>query len=847
MLSGAAAGARNANLLYTLRSLHNAHYRVREDVAAVLLQEDFFEEASRGEFYTMSYLRHRIPFLFQLALHTWTPQQSRQATPTSGRTPLHHAAQHSTGEEENDREGNSRRSDSDCPGNDEAACGNPFATSESHCVREENERSQPSMYPATAEPQPSSSSGRPETSLPSEQLTQLAVLAVHLLCGDRSRVREGPAEASIASCGPVWDAHTVRNFFEEHRWLVQWTSQVLNAPCEWVNNVANRALEDVLVAQPQRPSGSSNPPRLPSAVGAAPATHQRAPPQQSSLKMAASPVQACSPDVTDLMQSSPCSSSTSADLTEPRLPNLSLLSSHHVGTPPLSQYLSPIGCRTPLSQQPTPPSPSSPAGQRTPRPQPLLNVPAHGESSSGSTPTSTTGMPDRSHYINVLSPEAAKSFMTTAELTVELERQCRRIRHAVMLLESLLVAVGMVEPFLYRRPVCSSPMRSWTRRDSRHRGASGISGFNAADDEDKGDNHDLLGGGYADSAARRQCCLCHLTTMEPSASTGPLAATRHVSNVLDANRDSDEPPQEFLVRHAMHAFTHMFLSITAVRQRLQAYSHERRHTPSTATVATAAAAAAARASFSLTPLASNGPCNTLGPFSPFSTTISGAANLTVATVNAAAASSPCQRLRQLEELLIDAVQDNFEVLKKSAIAFVAHHSAITEEAICAIDAEGAVFTLQATMMLAHVFAPEVLATHPPGSPGGMALEWILSYVFAGCNGAEVRHHQQQQRHYDTGASGANSSLDCFSLMNSSHSSTSTAWGANKLEYADALLCLCLSACFTRCQPLMTFIGWVAESKQYNCSRTVAQAVLQYAFALSQTSARLLRTPLPTSS
>ncbi|CAC9461364.1 hypothetical_protein [Leishmania infantum] len=386
--------------------------------------------------------------------------------------------------------------------------------------------------------------------------------------------------------------------------------------------------------------------------------------------MAASPVQACSPDVTDLMQSSPCSSSTSADLTEPRLPNLSLLSSHHVGTPPLSQYLSPIGCRTPLSQQPTPPSPSSPAGQRTPRPQPLLNVPAHGESSSGSTPTSTTGMPDRSHYINMLSPEAAKSFMTTAELTVELERQCRRIRHAVMLLESLLVAVGMVEPFLYRRPVCSSPMRSWTRRDSRHRGASGISGFNAADDEDKGDNHDLLGGGYADSAARRQCCLCHLTTMEPSASTGPLAATRHVSNVLDANRDSEyedeangggagggladgaaaasalaveessEPPKEFLVRHAMHAFTHMFLSITAVRQRLQAYSHERRHTPSTATVATAAAAAAARASFSLTPLASNGPCNTLGPFSPFSTTISGAANLTVATVNAAAASSP---------------------------------------------------------------------------------------------------------------------------------------------------------------------------------------------------------------
>lgn len=102
----------------------------------------------------------------------------------------------------------------------------------------------------------------------------------------------------------------------------------------------------------------------------------------------------------------------------------------------------------------------------------------------------------------MLSPEAATPFMTAAELTVELELPCRRTRHAVMLLESLLVAVGIVEPFLYRRPVDSSPTRPWTRRDGRHRSASGISGFNAADDEDGGGDHDLLGGGYDDSAVR---------------------------------------------------------------------------------------------------------------------------------------------------------------------------------------------------------------------------------------------------------------------------------------------------------------------------------------------------------
>lgn len=229
MLPGTAAGARNADLPYTLRSLHNAHYRVCEDVAAVLLQEDFFEQALRGEFYAMSHLRHRIPLLFQLALHTWTPQQCRKSTPTSGRTPMHHAACHSTEEEEGDREGNSHRSDSDCPGNDELARGDPFATSESQWVREGGECSRASMCPPTAEPQLSSSSERPEGCLPSEQL---AVLAVHLLCGDRSRVREGSTEAYIALCGPVWDAHTVLNFFEEYRWLVQWTSQVLEASCK---------------------------------------------------------------------------------------------------------------------------------------------------------------------------------------------------------------------------------------------------------------------------------------------------------------------------------------------------------------------------------------------------------------------------------------------------------------------------------------------------------------------------------------------------------------------------------------------------------------------------------------
>lgn len=107
---------------------------------------------------------------------------------------------------------------------------------------------------------------------------------------------------------------------------------------------------------------------------------------------------------------------------------------------------------------------------------------------------STTGVPNRSHPLSMFGSEAATSFMTTAELTVELELQCRRIRHAVMLLESL-VAVGMVEPFLYRRPVGSSPTLPWTRRDGRHRSASGISGFNGADDEDEGSNVGLLGGG----------------------------------------------------------------------------------------------------------------------------------------------------------------------------------------------------------------------------------------------------------------------------------------------------------------------------------------------------------------
>lgn len=113
MFSGAAAGARNVDLPYTLRSLHNALYRVPEDMAGVLLQQDVFEEASRDNFCAMSYLRHRIRLLFQLAMHTRTPPQSRKSTPTSWRTLPHHAAWHTTGEEEEgDREGDSRRNDS---------------------------------------------------------------------------------------------------------------------------------------------------------------------------------------------------------------------------------------------------------------------------------------------------------------------------------------------------------------------------------------------------------------------------------------------------------------------------------------------------------------------------------------------------------------------------------------------------------------------------------------------------------------------------------------------------------------------------------------------------------------
>ncbi|KAK7193990.1 hypothetical protein NESM_000311200 [Novymonas esmeraldas] len=977
MFSSNTFGTRSADLRSTLLALHSAHYQVDEDVTAVLLHADFRGEALRGEYYATNYLRHRLPLLFQLALYSWQPRDGRQkpAATEHAQQPSHTASGHSPIHDGDGRDTHLRSLAEE--GTSPATA--PSTGSSGTTTTTSISNTSSSTSASSARDASVAVSGAEQAATQE----QLALLAVQVLCGDRSRVREGSSEASTASCGPVWDAHTVRCFFAEHRRLVRWTRRVLSAAWDWVECVVTNAVEDQLIAPPPPAAVPRSP--LRDAAAAAP-THRvptsahtaTAPPRpqrpQQRTATATAAAAAAPPvihvDVSDSVVS--CASSTSA------------------GADPLRSC------------------------------QSMRRTPTRSGSSGAASSAPLTPQPSQER--RRVRRGVATRFTSIAELEAALGLQCRRIRHAIMLLESLVVAIVVVPAFLFRRSVEASPSMPWLRRDPGRHGhhVGGMADVYGTEDEDEEteDEEDDCGG--VGVGALRLCGLCESSgATRTVGTTRSFFASRHLSDavaddvqcepgevmgaddvvrvdgLLDVTgrrrrrrserrrgrgrlsiatsttatsteaavdeAEAAEPPLDVLVRHTMRAFTDTFLSITAVQQRLQEYSHERRHiiteaprvdavaplsessSPWTTAgsggavgVATSSSSATASSAAKAAPAwaADNG-----GDLSASSS----AALVAARGTSEAYACPACQRFHEAEELLLDAVQGNLEVLKKSAIAVAAHHSAIAEEAIRTVDAEGVVFASQATMLLAHVLVPEVLAAHPPGSRGGMALEWVINYVFGGCSGADVRQHRQQRGgHGTTGVADVDESVDCFSLANSSRSSASAAarsteasdadtrsdgvwrrsdtgsrsststsgrWNVRNYdcddgdEYADAPLHprhsdpisddddvdnnnnkgsggggggaeveelgedgdsgvarrdaaevastnirveYVLAACFTRCHPLMTVIGCVAENNQYNCGRTVAHAVLQYAFTLSQTSARLLRTPLLTS-
>jgi hypothetical protein len=1086
MFASRTFGARDAELQSTMIALYKCHYRVHEDVVGIMLHDDFRAEALRGEYYTISYLRHRLPLLFRLALCKWRPHPHPQKKKTSLLHKRSSGGLGSTdrlsfrGDSHNDDDG----SDADAEDAQHHHCplhhqhhrsdggsrsgGNSFSTSAKEGCRSSllsgaggslSDDSQRETWSPDHTPAPSASGvmvgqttidgagPRGTEGLTKEQQTQLSVLALQILCGDRSRVREGSAEAVTATCGPLWDVHTVRSFYDDHRRLVRWTCRVLHASCEWMEDVVRRAVDDELLEQP---SPVNSPTRNTNSFSGADELAHRSPVTASSSKVhttqlslhtvgsrRARQARTVSVEARRLPCSSdysPCKDTTSplsvndsatpdeegdawqqstrladdkadADagwegreaITVPHLKpqhyrrhrsEPAPMSSRPPRPPPLPQT---GGVHTPLH-----PTPGRTLDNSTTRPPPLLPQPHAGASVAAS--SSASASPAHPQLPPIWS-NLQTTFTSTAELETLLELHCRRIRHALMVLESLLVSLVFEQSYIYRTQPGRSNTPPWLRRKSSSSSSNSSSdAFNVnseADDDDGGDddvadaqsddgsgNEGNEGGlfnnsGTDGSASRNDSFLNHsgiggfarLRRPQKSASkNGGLCNsifeyrtdtcssfnTDHGGDeghdeayIMQMEAEADEPPLDLLVRHCLHAFTQTFLSITAVQQQLQEYSHESRHAPASTTTA------AANRSFAVVSAApSSGDCSSpwllptaaaLCPnrssekslsniISPVAPTESEAPSLVAARGTPAAYACPkCKRFHRVEEVLLVAANDNLEVLKKSAIAFAAHHSAIAEESIRIIDAEGAVFTSQATMLLAHVLTPDLLTAHPPGSRGGMALEWVLNYVFGGCSGADVRQHQQQQeRQHVAGVADANSSFDCFSLANSSFCSTnpqsvdasdadgrssdggwrslggdqsrasdggysssqsSGKWNVSRFEcnddsaFADGAAVgqpvhshnadddtnsdgepspqhdsaqdqpgrqatnmrveYIMAACFTRCHPLMTVIGCVAENNQYNCGRTVAQAVLQYAFTLSQTSARLLRTPLLT--
>lgn len=289
-------------------------------------------------------------------------------------------------------------------------------------------------------------------------------------------------------------------------------------------------------------------------------------------------------------------------------------------------------------------------------------------------------------------------------------------------------------------------------------------------------------------------------------------------------------PLRFIVDHAVRAFTHVFLSITSVQHQL----HQM------------------RCAHGGTPSSSFAEDEQLGGHSPLSVR---------------SQSPSCSRCRRLEKELSRRMEMNLHVLKMSAVAFVAHDTDLAEAAIECIDSRGPVFTAQATMLLAHVLTPQLLSAHPTASRGGKALKWVLSFVFDGCNSSDVGRVQVLRRsHFENGSnrySLANSSVSSPSRSpedpnlrlgsgngNDSSSEVSAAAplsdeseGVGQYSSAALRVEYILAACFTRCHPLMTVIGVIAESDAYECGLVVAKAVLQYAVTLSLTSAYFLRYPL----
>ncbi|KPI85275.1 hypothetical protein ABL78_5665 [Leptomonas seymouri] len=1030
-------GVRDTELQATLVALHKAHYRVHEDIVGILLHDDFRTEALRGDYYATAYLRHRLPLLFRLALCKWRPHRRTQK-PSARRRDGSNFADHIScrggvtndndadiAEEDVQRQHQHRRHRHSCGQMTAEATDRKLSSSATEgCdnglldggasisgdsqleAESPDDAHAPSASPALATAAAAGGDG----SLTHEQQIKLSILALNVLCGDRSRVREGSAEAVTAACGPIWDTHTVRSFYDDHRRLVRWTCRVLHASCEWMEDVVRRAVEDELIEPPAPASSTAGNASNTSSGSAASHGDSMAPSEAHALS---SPVllthsskslpssrerhthsveaqhppssTGCFPQKGSLFNipispdgwrpaCNAASSSTSNDSGSegkelvPYLPP-----SHRQHGEPLQRQSSP----TPIATLP----PRAPLGGEAstllhavlehvpyePRLPPPSPPPPPNAVETPPTPTSNTR--------NAIPPSSSSSrfmFASMAELEASLELQCRRLRNALMVLESLLVSLVLVQSYIYRTQPGRPNGSPWLCRarcsssDSEsHEGGNSQSrrDDDYSDEAEEGsnrgsssDNDDVsLEVALCDLRVRRQrqrTCRRerpHNSLIEFRTDTSSSFETDHDNEerheeayCMQMEAEADEPPLNLLVRHTLHAFTQTFLSITAVQQQLQDYQHEGRHAPVATSAVVQDQSFSAVSATALSEMNSNRslPSPRLrATYSTNSTGERGTSNVespTAATepetplivaahgTRAAYACPKCQRFHKVEEVLLVATNNNLEVLKKAGVAFAAHHSAIAEESIRVIDAEGAVFTSQATMLLAHVLTPDLLAAHPPGSRGGMALEWVLNYVFGGCSGADVRHHQQQQeRQHVAGVADANSSFDCFSLANSSFSSTnpqsidasdpdgrsseggwrsqggehsnasdsghssshsSGLWNVNRFEYGDDIpdaplqriddstardgeapahdssaqgkpkeratnirVEYVLAACFTRCHPLMTVIGCVAENNQYNCGRTVAQAVLQYAFTLSQISARLLRTPLLTSS
>ncbi|KPA77076.1 hypothetical protein ABB37_07406 [Leptomonas pyrrhocoris] len=1044
MFTSRSFAARDTELQSALTALHKAHYHTHEDVVGILLADDFRADAMRGEYYTTTYLRHRLPLLFSLALCKWRPHRHMRTQLLQKKDRLHSSdnlvqrgdAPRDSEEDSEDaqhqrrhrRDGGSYglRSDDGADSSLSPAGAVDRSKSLLHRDASMSDDSQRETWSAEHTPAPSTPSPPPATAaaakgnggLTHEQQTQLSILALQLLCGDRSRVREGSAEAFTAVCGPIWDARTVRAFYDDHRRLVRWTCRVLHASCEWMEIVVRRAVEDELLEAPASVS-APNPHVHDVSSGVVPgcgdsadavaaplmstsSSSPRRSREHRAVSVGARRLPSCtvysprkeasSANPISLDGRQPASSTSSNDSgsdTQDGTPHFRRLRRLR-SEPPLMTTLPPrvpqrSGSNTLLHPQ----SEQVSCGQNTPPPPP----PPPPIASSVTPPSSTP----KHNY--------RTTFASTAELEASLELHCRRIRHALMLLESLLVSLVLVQSYIYRTEPGRSNMPPWLRPDGSSNSSSGSASSESSgiddslsdrdDDCDGGRREDVSEDGSIDGGGHRRRVQTgsllesaidsrrrlrrqrrqrqrSQTTVSIKDRSSPFELRTDTCSsfgtirgageeVVDAQiaAEAKEPPLGLLVRHSLHAFTETFLCITTVQQQLQEYSHESRHAPvSTTTVlpnrSFTVASAMTTSSENTNNDNNNNSSNTSRlsshnllryPSPPYllpsytATTTAGSAVSPVTPVEsesetlvaargtpAAYACPTCQRFHQVEEMLLVAANTNLEVLKKTAIAFAANHSAIAAESIRVIDAEGAVFTSQATMLLAHVLTPDLLAAHPPGSRGGMALEWVLNYVFGGCSGADVRQHQQQQeRQHVAGVADANSSFDCFSLVNSSFSSTnpqstdasdpdghslssdggwrslggensnasdgghssapsSGKWNVNRFEYGDndvgdaplqrndtttnlsdgaappetapepqetratnMRVEYVLAACFTRCHPLMTVIGLVAENNQYNCGHTVAQAVLQYAFTLAQTSALLLRTPLLTNS